>query len=490
MFNLKMFINGKWMDSLSGEKSHVVNPANSKIMVEVSKGSREEAQMAINAARTAFDSGIWSDLPAAERASYLFKIADKIEEKAAELSKLETENTGKPLKESEFDIADTVDCFRYYAGLVTKPNGQAYPVADPVQAIVVREPVGVCGLIAPWNFPLLTGAWKIAPALAAGNTLVFKPAEITPVTTYKLFEIMEEVGIPAGVANLVLGGGSTVGNEISESQKVDLISFTGSTATGRSIMNSATGNIKNISLELGGKSPNIVFADADFETAVDYALNGIFTNAGQVCNAGSRLLLEESIHDKFIARLVERAKKIQVGPGNDSSTEMGPLVSEGHMNQVLEYIQIGLNEGAKLACGGNRITDSGLENGYYVEPTIFIDTKPDMRIVQEEIFGPVLVVQKFKDEAEAIQLANDTPYGLAAGVFSQDGAKALRVIKKVRAGITWVNAYNLAYNEAPWGGYKQSGIGRGLGTFGLDTFTEVKQININLDVKPTEWFSN
>jgi len=336
----------------------------------------------------------------------------------------------------------------------------------------------------------LTGAWKIAPALAAGNTLVFKPAEITPVTTYKLFEIIEEVGIPAGVANLVLGGGSTVGNEIAESQKVDLISFTGSTATGRSIMNSATGNIKNISLELGGKSPNIVFADADFETAVDYALNGSFTNAGQVCNAGSRLLLEESIHDKFIARLIERANKIQVGPGDDSSTEMGPLVSEGHMNQVLEYIQIGLKEGAKLACGGNRITDSGHENGYYVEPTIFVDTKSDMRIVQEEIFGPVLVVQKFKDEAEAIQLANDTQYGLAAGVFSQDGAKALRVIKKVRAGITWVNAYNLAYNEAPWGGYKQSGIGRGLGTFGLDTFTEVKQININLDVKPTEWFSN
>ncbi|MDQ0201243.1 aldehyde dehydrogenase family protein [Neobacillus ginsengisoli] len=490
MLKLKMFINGEWMDSLRGDKSHVVNPAIGKIMAEAPQGSREEAQMAINAARTAFDSGIWSDLPASERATYLFKIADKIEEKAAELSKLETENTGKPLKESEFDIADTVNCFRYYAGLVTKPNGQTYSVADPVQAMVIREPVGVCGLIAPWNFPLLTGAWKIAPALAAGNTLVFKPAEITPVTTYKLFEIMEEVGIPAGVANLVLGGGSTVGNEIAESQKVDLISFTGSTATGRSIMNSATGNIKNISLELGGKSPNIVFADADFETAIDYTLNGIFTNAGQVCNAGSRLLLEESIHDKFIARLVERAKKIQVGPGDDSSTEMGPLVSEGHLKKILEYIQIGLDEGATLACGGNRITSNGLENGYFFEPTIFVDTRPDMRIVQEEIFGPVLVVQKFKDEAEAIQLANDTSYGLAAGVFSQDGAKALRVIKKVRAGITYVNAYNLAYNEAPWGGYKQSGIGRGLGTFGLDTFTEVKQININLDVKPTEWFSN
>ncbi|MDF2039239.1 aldehyde dehydrogenase family protein [Cytobacillus oceanisediminis] len=490
MFKLKMFINGEWMDSLNGQKSHIINPANGTIIAEAPSGNEEDAKMAIDAARRAFDSGIWSELSAFERASYLYKIADKIEENASELSKLETENTGKPLKESEFDIADTVGCFRYYAGLVTKPSGQTYHVSDPVQAMVIREPVGVCGLIAPWNFPLLTGAWKIAPALAAGNTIVFKPAEITPVTTYRLFEIIKEVGIPDGVANLVLGGGATVGNEIAESDKVDMVSFTGSTATGRSIMNSATGNIKNISLELGGKSPNIIFADADFETAVDYALNGIFTNAGQVCNAGSRLLLEESIHDKFIARLIERANKIQVGPGDDTSTEMGPLVSEGHMNQVLEYIQIGLNEGAKLACGGNRITSNGLEKGYYVEPTIFVNTKPDMRIVQEEIFGPVLVVQKFKDEAEAIQLANDTPYGLAAGVFSQDGAKALRVIKKVRAGITWVNAYNLAYNEAPWGGYKQSGIGRGLGTFGLDTFTEVKQININLDVKPTEWFSN
>ncbi|WP_394136632.1 aldehyde dehydrogenase family protein [Cytobacillus oceanisediminis] len=490
MFKLKMYINGEWMDSLNGQKSHIINPANGTIIAEAPSGNEEDAKMAIDAARRAFDSGIWSDLSAFERASYLYKIADKIEENTAELSKLETENTGKPLKESEFDIADTVGCFRYYAGLVTKPSGQTYHVSDPVQALVVREPVGVCGLIAPWNFPLLTGAWKIAPALAAGNTIVFKPAEITPVTTYRLFGIMKEVGIPDGVANLVLGGGATVGNEIAESDKVDMVSFTGSTSTGRRIMKSASGNIKNISLELGGKSPNIVFADADLETAVDYALNGIFLNAGQVCNAGSRLLLEESIHDKFIEQLIEKAKKIRVGPGDHPSTEMGALVSNEHMNKVLEYIQIGLDEGAKLACGGKRITGNGLENGYFVEPTIFVDTKPDMRIVQEEIFGPVLIVQKFKDEAEAIQLANDTSYGLAAGVFSQDGAKALRVIKKIKAGITWINVYNLAYNEAPWGGYKQSGIGRGLGTFGLDTFTEVKQININLDVKPTQWFND
>lgn len=490
MQKLKMFINGEWVDAQSKKTRSIVNPANGNIIAEAAEGDVEDAQMAIEVARHAFDSGIWSDLSAAERASYLFKIADKLEEHADEISKLETEDNGKPLRETEFDVGDAVACFRYYAGLATKPDGQTYHVADPMQAMVVREPVGVCGLIVPWNYPLLMGVWKIAPALAAGNTIVFKPSEVTPVTSIKLFEIIQEVGIPAGVANMVMGPGPTVGNEIAESHKVDKVSFTGGTATGRSIMKAATGNIKKISLELGGKSPNIVFADADFETAVDYALFGIFSNAGQVCSAGSRLLLEESIHDKFIERLVERAKKIRVGPGDDPNTEMGSLVSQQHMEKVLSYIEIGKQEGAKLVCGGNRITENGLDNGYFVEPTIFIDTTPDMRLVQEEIFGPVLVVQKFKDEAEAIQLANNTDYGLAAGVFTQDGAKALRVIKKIRAGITWINTYHPTYNEAPWGGYKQSGIGRGLGTFGFEEFTEVKQININLQVEPSGWFEN
>ncbi|MCH1625775.1 aldehyde dehydrogenase family protein [Fredinandcohnia sp. SECRCQ15] len=488
MQKLNMFINGEWVEAQSGKTRSIVNPANGKIIAEAAEGDIEDARIAIDVARHAFDSGIWSDIPAAERASYLFKIADKLEERAEELSKLETEDNGKPLRETEYDVADAAACFRYYAGLVTKPDGQTYHVGDPMQAMVIREPVGVCGLIVPWNYPLLMGVWKIAPALAAGNTIVFKPSEVTPVTSIKLFEIIQEVGIPAGVANMVMGSGATVGNEIAESQKVDKISFTGGTATGRSIMKAAAGNIKKISLELGGKSPNIVFADADFETAVDYALFGIFSNAGQVCSAGSRLLLEESIHDKFIESLVERAKKIRVGAGDDPNTEMGSLVSVQHLEKVLSYIQIGIDEGATLACGGNRITSNGLGNGYFVEPTIFVDTKPEMRIVQEEIFGPVLVVQKFKDEKEAIELANNTAYGLAAGVFTQDGAKALRVIKKIRAGITWINTYHPTYNEAPWGGYKQSGIGRGLGTFGFDEFTEVKQVNINLQVEPSGWF--
>jgi betaine-aldehyde dehydrogenase len=330
--------------------------------------------------------------------------------------------------------------------------------------------------------------WKLAPALAAGNTVVFKPAELTPLTVIKLFEIFEKVGYPKGVVNLVLGAGPTVGGEIASNMDVDKVAFTGGTKTGRSIMQAASSNIKNISLELGGKSPNIVFADADFDTAIDYALFAIFCNQGQVCSAGSRLLLQEDIYDEFLVELVKRANKITVGKGLEEDTEMGPLISEVHMNKVLGYIEIGKQEGAKLLCGGNRIKSKELKDGYFVEPTIFSDTTPEMRIVQEEIFGPVLAVQKFKDEEEAIYLANHTKFGLAGGVFTNDGAKAFRVIKKLRAGITWINTYHPTYNEAPWGGYKQSGIGRELGTFGFEEYTEVKQINVNLDVQPNGWF--
>lgn len=487
---LQMYVNGEWIDSRSGKTRDVINPATGEVIAQAAEGDAADAAYAIQVAREAFDSGVWSDLPASQRASYLFAIANKLEERAEEIAALETEDNGKPLRETGFDVADAVACFRYYAGLVTKPDGQTYHVGDPMQAMVVREPVGVCGLITPWNYPLLMGVWKIAPALAAGNTIVYKPSEITPVTSVKLFEIIAEVGIPKGVANMVMGAGATVGQEIAQSHQVDKISFTGGTATGRSIMTAATGNIKKISLELGGKSPNIVFADADFETAVDYALFAIFANQGQVCSAGSRLLLEESIYDRFLDRLAERASKIRVGPGNDPATEMGPLVSEAHMEKVLKYIEYGKQEGARLLCGGNRITQGALGKGFFVEPTIFADATPEMRIVQEEIFGPVLGVQKFTSEAEAIELANNTVYGLAGGVFTQDGAKALRVIKKLRAGITWINCYHPTYNEAPWGGYKQSGIGRGLGTFGYEEYTEVKQININLQVQPIGWFEN
>lgn len=487
--DLKMFINGEWKDSSNHEKRPVINPANGEVIAYAPEGTVEDAKEAIDVARKAFNDGRWSDLSAQERATYLFKIADKIEEYQEELTKLETLDNGKTNREAGYDVADAAACFRYYAGLITKPDGFTYHVADPMQAMVVREPIGVCGLIVPWNYPLLMSVWKIAPALAAGNTIVFKPSEVTPVTPKKLFEIFEEVGLPQGVANMVMGAGPVVGNEIAANPDVDMVSFTGGTKTGKHIMKTAADTMKKVSLELGGKSPNIIFADADFETAVDYALFGIYAGSGQVCSAGSRILVEESIYDRFVERFVERAEKIKVGPGDVAETEMGPLVSKEHLEKVLSYIQIGKEEGARLACGGNRIEKNGLEKGYFVEPTVFADVEQNMRIVQEEIFGPVVCIQKFKSEEEALKLANGTVYGLAGAVFSKDGAKALRVIKKLRSGITWINSYHPTYNEAPWGGYKQSGVGRSLGTFGLEEFQEVKQININLQVEPIGWFA-
>lgn len=485
-----MYVNGEWRDSSDQEKRTIINPANGKGIAYAPEGTIEDAKYAIEVARTAFDSGIWSATSTAERASYLFKIADEIDKNMEELVYLETMDNGKTYREAEGDIGDAAACFRYYAGLITKPDGQTYHVADPMQAMVVREPVGVCGLIVPWNYPLLMSVWKIAPALAAGNTIVFKPSEVTPITATKLFEILEKVGLPKGVANMVMGAGPIVGNEIAASNKVDMISFTGGTKTGKHIMRTAADNMKKISLELGGKSPNIIFADADFETAIDYALFGIYAGSGQVCSAGSRILVEENIYDKFVNSFVERAQQINVGPGDNPESEMGPLVSPEHMEKVLRYIEIGKDEGANVACGGRRIMEDGKGDGFFIEPTVFVNVKPDMRIVQEEIFGPVVVIQKFKDEQEAIELANGTDYGLAGGVFTVDGAKAMRVIRKLRAGITWINSYHPTYNEAPWGGYKQSGIGRSLGTFGLEEFQEIKQININLEVEPIGWFAN
>ncbi len=484
-----MFINGEWRNSSNQAVRDIINPANGEVIAQAAEGTLEDAKAAIQAARTAFDSGIWSDLPAAERAKYLYKIADKLEEQFDELVDLEVMNNGKTRAEAEFDIQDSATCFRYYAGLITKPAGETYDVPDPdIQSMVVREPVGVAGLIVPWNFPLLMGVWKVAPALAAGNTIVFKPAEITPITAIKLFEIMEQIGIPAGVANLVLGAGGVIGQEIAESHKVDVVSFTGSTLTGRKIMQAASGNLKKTSLELGGKSPNIIFDDVDLEIAVDQALFGIFFGAGQICAAGSRILVQEGIYDDFVERFVERANKIKVGPGNEEGMEMGAIASEKQMNQILNYVKIGQEEGAVLRTGGNRIMDRGLDKGFFIEPTVFTDVKQEMQIVQEEIFGPVVTIQKFKDEKEAIELANDVDFGLAGGVFTNDGARALRVIKKLRAGITWINTYHPTFVEAPWGGYKQSGIGRSLGTYGLEDFQEIKQINSNMNVGTTGWF--
>ncbi|HTU82688.1 MAG TPA: aldehyde dehydrogenase family protein [Candidatus Acidoferrales bacterium] len=483
-----MYVDGRWKPSAAGATRELINPANGRPVAVVAEGSQADAKEAIRAARRAFDDGPWGRTSAAERAALLFKVADAIDARREEFARIDTLNGGKPLRETEYDAIDAANCFRYYAGLATKPHGQTFDVPAPSQTFTVREPIGVCGQIVPWNYPLLMAVWKLAPALAAGNVCVLKPAELTPLSTLRLAAIFEELEFPPGVVNVVLGPGPTVGATLAASPLVDKIAFTGGTATGRSIMQAATGNLKKISLELGGKSPNVVFADADFETAVDYALFGIFANAGQVCSAGSRLLLERSLHDRFVDRLVERAKKIRVGDGFDPQTEMGPIISPVHRERVEGYLEAGKSEGAQLLCGGNRLGGE-LADGNFIAPTIFDRTSPSMRIVREEIFGPVLVVQTFEDEADAIRLANDTVYGLAGAVFTNDGARAQRVVRKMRAGITWINTYHPTYNEAPWGGYKQSGIGRELGTYGYDAYTEVKQINVNLDVAPSGWFA-
>jgi betaine-aldehyde dehydrogenase len=483
-----MYIAGAWCAASDGGARDLIDPGTGETIGRVAEGTTADALRAIAAARAAFDTGPWSQTHAHDRAKLLFRIADVLESHTDELARIETLNAGKPLRETEADVADAANCFRYYAGLATKPHGQTFEVPGPSQSFTVREPIGVCGQIVPWNYPLLMAVWKLAPALAAGNVCILKPSELTPLTALRLAQLFDEAGLPHGVLSVLTGAGPIVGAALAESHDVDKIAFTGGTATGRTIMQAATGNLKKISLELGGKSPNIVFADADFETAVDYALLAIYAGCGQVCSAGSRLILEGAIYDRFMARLVERAQRIVVGNGFDRASEMGPLISAQHLAKVERYIAVGIAEGATLACGGARPQTLGTA-GNYLAPTIFTDTTPQMRIVREEIFGPVLVVQRFHDEAEAIALANDTPYGLAGAVFTGDGARAHRVVRALRAGVTWINTYHPTYNEAPWGGYKQSGIGRELGTYGFDAYTEVKQINVNLAIEPSGWFA-
>ena len=486
----KMYLNGQWVEAIEGQTRAILNPATNLTLKTVTEGTALDAQHAIRYAREAFDHGPWPQMRAAERASYLFKLADALETKSEEFAVLETLNQGKPLRESRYDLLDAVACFRYYAGLITKPLGQTYEVPDPnIQSMVVREPIGVCGQIIPWNYPLLMAAWKLAPGLAAGNCCILKPAEITPLTAIKLFELIDSIGFPRGSVQLLLGPGEPVGSLLASSPLVDKIAFTGGTVTGRKIMQAATGNLKKVTLELGGKSPNIILADSDLEVALEYAMFGILAGQGEVCSAGSRLLLESSIADQFSQKLAEAFKKVIVGDGMHPETEMGPLISAAHLQKVLNYIQIGKDEGATLLTGGKKIESSSLKVGNFIEPTIFSQTTPQMRIVQEEIFGPVLAIQTFSNEEEAIFLANNSIYGLAGAVFTKEGAKGMRVLRKLRAGITWMNTYHPTFNEAPWGGYKQSGIGRELGTFGLDAYTEVKQMNINLNPTRLGWFS-
>jgi betaine-aldehyde dehydrogenase len=484
-----MFIGGGWVEAVEGGTREILNPANNELIAVVADGSARDAEKAIAFARNAFDSGPWPRMRAQERASYLFKLADLIDQHTDELAVIETRNNGKPLREAKFDVADSAACFRYFAGLITKPLGQTFETPDPnMQTMVVRESIGVCGQIIPWNYPLLMSAWKLAPGLAAGNCCILKVAEATPMTAIRLFELIVEAGFPPGAAQLLTGPGATAGHALAESHLVDKIAFTGGTVTGRKIVQAAVGNIKKVTLELGGKSPCIVFGDADLDVALEYSMFAIFAGQGEVCSAGSRLILERKIANTFLPRLAAASRGIAVGDGMQPGTEMGPLITPQHMERVLGYIELGKSEGAQLLCGGHRLGEPPLEKGNFVAPTIFAETRPDMRIVREEIFGPVQCVQLFDTEEEALRLANDTPYGLAGGVFTADGAKGLRVLRGLRAGITWLNSYHPTFNEAPWGGYKQSGWGRELGTWGLDEYLETKQINISLAPQKLGWF--
>jgi betaine-aldehyde dehydrogenase len=486
MHAYRMLIDGEWVEARSGRTFEVMNPATAEPMATVPDAGAEDVDRAVKAARRAFDGG-WRDATAQERGRALFRLADAVRREAKRLATLETLNSGKPLAESEFDINDAATCFEYYGGLATKIHGEVLPVPDNAMSMALKEPVGVAAQIIPWNYPLLMAAWKLAPAICAGCSMVIKPAEQTPVTLLELARFFEDCGLPKGVVNVVTGFGETAGAPLVAHPQVDKIAFTGSVDVGKSVMRAAAETLKKISLELGGKSPNIFFADADFESAVDGALFGVFVNQGEVCSAGSRVLVQKPIYKKMLDAMVEKAKRIKLGPGTDSSTKMGPLVSREQMERVLRYQEIGKRE-AKVATGGGRPSDAALQRGYFVEPTIFYDVDNSATIAREEIFGPVMAVIPFEDEADALRIANDTPYGLAAAVWSRDIFKCLRMVKKLQAGIVWVNHMQPTYVEAPWGGYKMSGIGRELGPWGAEEYLQVKQVYINLNEQPIGWY--
>ena len=489
MMEKMMHVGGHWTRAHSTATRAIINPFDQSVIATVSEGDREDARDAIDAARRAFDQGPWPKTTGTERGRQLLRLADLIERDAEELARLETLNTGKTLEESRWDMADITGIFRYYAGLADKDEGEviASPVPDST-SMVVREPVGVCGQISPWNYPLLQAAWKLAPALAAGCTVVMKPSEITPLTTIKVTELCQEAGFPEGVVNLVLGPGATVGAELAESHAVDLISFTGGIETGKTIMRAAAASVKKVALELGGKNPNIIFDDADFDSALDYILNGVFFHAGQICSAGARVLLQDGIHDRMVDALAGRMAKIRIGDGLVEGTRMGPLISAAHRDKVEGYIRIAREEGARLLLGGKRPADPALANGFFVEPTLFTECANDMRIVQEEVFGPVITVERFTTEDEALVRANSTIYGLSAGFWTRDPDRIRRMAAGLRFGTVWVNDFNVYFTQAPWGGYKQSGLGRELGRQGLEEYTEVKHVFQNHNARPINWF--
>jgi len=473
----KMLINGKWVEAASGKTFPTFNPATGEILSHVAEGDREDIDRAVKAARAAFESGAWSRISPSERGRLIWKLADLIEKHLEEFAQLESLDNGKPLCIARAaDVPLTVDHFRYYAGWATKIEGNTIPMSfarpGTYHAYTVREPIGVVGQIIPWNFPLLMAAWKLGAALATGCTVVLKPAEQTPLTALRLGELILEAGFPDGVVNIVPGYGETAGAALAAHMDVDKVAFTGSTEVGKLILQAAAGNLKKVSLELGGKSPNIIFDDADLDAAIPGSSMAIFFNQGQCCCAGSRLFVEKKVFDRVVDGVAQTAAKIRVGPGFDPATELGPLVSEEQLRRVCGYLDSGFKEGAKAVVGGSRHGDKG----YFVKPTVLVDTRDNMKVVQEEIFGPVVTAIPFSEAGEIIPRANDTMYGLAAGVWTRDVKKAHSIASKIKAGTIWINCYNVFDAALPFGGYKQSGWGREMGHEVLKNYTEVKSV--------------
>jgi acyl-CoA reductase-like NAD-dependent aldehyde dehydrogenase len=476
----KLFIGGQWLDAASGKTFATINPATGEVLAQIAEGDERDVDAAVKAARKAYDSGPWPEMSASERGRILWKIGDLVDKYNEELGTLETLDNGKPIFESRYvDMPMVAEVFRYYAGWATKIHGETVPVRGPFLHYTLREPLGVVAAITPWNFPLLLASWKIAPALATGNTVVLKPASWTPLTALRLAEICQEAGLPAGVLNVITGPGASMGKALVRHAGVDKIAITGETSTGQQILRDSADTLKRVTLELGGKSPNIVFADADLESAVRGATIGIFYGKGEVCAAGSRLFVEKKIKDEFMQKLIDRVKKLQPSDPLDPKCRFGALVSERQMNTVLGYIEKGKAEGAKLVAGGERVS-VGNGKGFFVQPTVFDNVKNDMTIAREEIFGPVLATIEFGDVEEAVREANKTPFGLASAVWTRDIAKAHRVARMLQAGTVWINTYNNYDPAAAFGGYKMSGYGRELSMHALESYTQVKSVWVNL----------
>ena len=484
-----LFIGGLWVPSSDGGTRAIHCPADQQLVGLVSEATTADVEAAIHAARTAFDSQVWSSVPAPERGDFLLRVAAELRVRKAQFARAETLDTGKRIVESEIDMDDIANCFAYFGKIAAHNAGRIVDAGDAnVVSRIVTEPVGVCGLIAPWNYPLLQAAWKIAPALAAGNAFILKPSELTPHTSILMMELLDDLGLPAGIANLVLGAGAVAGAPLSSHPDVDLVSFTGGLETGKKIAAAAAGTVKKIALELGGKNPNVIFADADFDAAVDNALNGAFVHSGQVCSAGARIVVEESIAERFVDELVRRANQIRLGGPFDPDAETGPLISAAHRDKVTAYVQKGLAEGARLRCGGTWGTGD-LEQGFYYTPTILDRVKQGMSVVVDEAFGPVVTIETFSSEEQAVRIANDTVYGLAGAVWTQDAGKAQRVAQALRHGTVWINDFHPYLPQAEWGGYGQSGVGRELGPSGLAEYQETKHIYQNTAPAVTGWFA-